>query len=183
MKRTSTLNLVFCALFAALTAVCAQFSVPIGPVPISLATFAVYLAGGILGASGGAASQILYVLIGAAGLPVFAGFSGGAGVIVGPTGGYLVGYVLCAWIVGALSARFGRKTLPFVVSMLVGTAALYFLGTVWFVFLTKRSLWDSLALCVLPFLPGDAAKIAVSAVIAPQLGKIFDRFSAKGSLV
>lgn len=181
MKRTSTLNLVFCALFAALTAVCAQFSVPIGPVPISLATFAVYLAGGILGASGGAVSQLLYVLIGAAGLPVFAGFSGGAGVIVGPTGGYLVGYVLCAWIVGALSARFGRKTLPLVVSMLVGTAALYFLGTAWFLFLTKRSLWESLALCVLPFLPGDAAKIVVSAAIAPQLGKIFDRFSAKGS--
>ena len=183
MKQNSTLKLIFSALFAALTAVCAQFSVPIGPVPISLATFAVYLAGGILGASGGAASQLLYILIGAAGLPVFAGFRGGAGVIVGPTGGYLVGYVACAWIVGALSARFGRKMLPLVCSMILGTTALYFLGTVWFLFLTKRGLWESLTLCVFPFLPGDAAKIAVSAAISPHLGRIFDRFGTKEGTV
>jgi biotin transport system substrate-specific component len=179
MKRDSTLRLVFCALFAALTAVTAQFSVPIGPVPICLTTLAVYLAGGILGASGGAVSQILYILLGAAGLPVFAGFSGGAHAIVGPTGGYIVGYVACAWIVGALSARLGRRALPLAVSMILGTAVLYFLGTAWFMFLTKRGLWESLALCVFPFLIGDAAKIAVSAAIAPQLGKVFDRFRAK----
>jgi biotin transport system substrate-specific component len=100
-------------------------------------------------------------------------------LIVGPTGGYIVGYVACAWIVGTLSARLGRRALPLAVSMILGTAVLYFLGTAWFMFLTKRGLWESLALCVFPFLIGDAAKIAVSAAIAPQLGKVFDRFRAK----
>lgn len=181
MKRNSTFQLLSCAIFTALTVVMAQFSIPVGPVPISLATLAIYLAGGILGASGGTVSQILYVLLGAAGLPVFAGFSGGASDIAGPTGGYIVGYVVCAWIVGILSGRFGRKVLPLVLSMILGTAALYFLGTAWFMFVTKRGLWTSLTLCVLPFLIGDAAKIAVSAAIVPQLGKVFDRFRAKES--
>jgi biotin transport system substrate-specific component len=175
MKKTSTFQLTAWALFTALTAVLAQFSIPIGPVPISLATLAVYLAGGILGAAGGAASQAVYVLLGAVGVPVYAGFSGGAGVLAGPTGGYLVGYVVCAWIVGVLGSRFRRKTVPLVLAMILGTTALYFLGTVWFLFVTKRGLWESLTLCVFPFLPGDAAKIVVSALLAPQLGKVFDR--------
>lgn len=181
MKRKSTFQLVLCALFAALTAVLAQFSIPIGPVPISLATFSVYLAGGILGAAGGAVSLALYLLIGAVGLPVFAGFSSGFSTIAGPTGGYLIGYVVCAWIVGLLVHRFGRKTLPLVLSMVLGTAALYFLGTVWFMFLTKRGIVESLSLCVFPFLIGDAAKIAGSAVIIPQLGKALDQLNAKVS--
>lgn len=175
MKRNFTLKAVTCALFAALTAICAQFSVPIGPVPISLATFAVYLSGSVLGGAGGAVSQAVYVLLGAAGLPVFAGFRGGLQAIFGPTGGYLAGYVICAWITGLMGRRFGRRPLMLVASMVLGTTALYFLGTAWFLFLTKRTLWESLTLCVFPFLPGDAAKIAVTAFVAPRLGKAFDR--------
>lgn len=175
MKQNLTLRLAVTALFAALTAAAAQFSVPVGPVPVSLATFSVYLAGGILGASGGAASQALYLLLGAAGLPIFAGFRGGAAVLAGPTGGYLLGYAACAWVVGALSRRAGRKILTLVLSMILGTAVLYFLGTAWFMFLTKRGFWEALLLCVFPFLPGDAAKIAVCAVLVPRLGRAFDR--------
>ena len=178
MKQHPALRLAAVALFTALTAVAAQFSVPVGPVPVSLATFAVYLAGGILGASGGAASQALYVLLGAAGLPIFAGFHGGVSTLFGPTGGYLIGYIACAGIVGILSRKTGRKISMLIVSMLLGTAVLYLVGTAWFIFLTKRSIWDSLLLCVFPFLPGDAAKIAVCAVLVPRLGRAFDRICA-----
>ncbi|HEX3017261.1 MAG TPA: biotin transporter BioY [Caproicibacter sp.] len=181
MKRKSTFQLVVIAMFAALTAVLAQFSVPIGPVPICLSTLGVYLAGGILGAAGGTVSIIVYVLLGAAGLPVFAGFSGGFHVIAGPTGGYIFGFVACAWIIGILSRRFGRKLLPLVFSMILGTAVCYILGTAWFMFVTKRGLMESLALCVIPFLIGDAAKIALSAAVVPQLGKVFDKLNAKVS--
>ena len=170
MKRNLSFQLAGCALFAALTAAAAQFSLPVGPIPVSLATFAVYLAGAVLGAKDGAASQAVYLLLGAAAL-------------FGPTGGYLAGYVVCAWIIGALGRKGGRapRPLPLAASMLLGTAALYALGTCWFLFLTKRGLWESLALCVFPFLAGDAAKIAVCALAVPRLVKACGRVSAGAS--
>lgn len=175
MKKKSLYELFVCALFAALTAVLSQFAIPIGPVPINLALFPVFLAGGVLGAAGGLISAGIYILLGAAGLPVFAEMSGGIGVIAGPTGGYIVGYAAAAWIVGLLAERFGRKIRVLAPAMALGLAACYFLGTAWFMFVTKRALWESLALCVFPFLIGDALKIAVAASISAQLGRVYDR--------
>lgn len=179
MKNSTQYRLVLCAFFAALTAVIAPFSIG-GVVPVSFATLAVYLAGGILGVGGGALSEAVYLLLGAAGLPVFSSFRGGLSVLVGPTGGYLIGYVVCAAVVGAGASRFGRKPLPLVLSMAVGTAALYALGTAWFCFVTKRGLAESLALCVYPFLIGDAAKIAVSTLLIPQLFRAAEKIGAGG---
>lgn len=183
MKGKKTFKMVACAMFAALTAVLAQFSVPIGPVPISLATFSVFLAGGILGAGGGLVSQVIYILLGAAGLPVFAGFSGGAGIIAGPTGGYIVGYAAGAWLIGLMTERFGRKVFPLAVSMIAGMAVCYFLGTVWFIIVTKRTVWESMMICVFPFLIGDALKIAVAAVISTRLGVVYDRLNQRAAAV
>lgn len=179
LPSTPVKTLVLCALFAALTAVTAQISVPIGPVPICLATFSVYLAGAVLGAAGGALSQLVYLLLGAVSIPVFAGFSGGAAVLMGPTGGYLVGYIICAWLVGLFADRFGKKILPLVFGMIFGTAACYFLGTAWFMFSTHRGLAESLMLCVVPFLIGDTAKIVVASVLAPRLSHALSRVSAE----
>ena len=103
MKKVNTLNLVFCALFAALTAVLSQFAIPIGPVPINLATMSLFIAGAVLGSKLGGLSQLVYVLLGAAGLPVFSEFSGGLQIIAGPTGGYIIGYIATAWIVGFIT--------------------------------------------------------------------------------
>lgn len=180
MKRNFTFQLAACALFAAFTAIAAQFSVPVGPVPISLATVAVYLCGAVLGGKKGALSQAVYLLLGAAGLPVFAGFHGGVQALLGPTGGFLVGYVVCAWIVGTLARKGGRvpRPLPLAGAMLLGTAVLYALGTGWFLFLTQNGIWAALSLCVFPFLPGDFAKIAVCAFAAPRLAGVFGRISA-----
>lgn len=177
MKKKTTFELTACAMFAALTAVLSQFAVPVGPVPINLATLSVFLAGGILGAAGGLVSQTVYILLGAAGLPVFAEFSGGIGVIAGPTGGYIIGYAAAAWVIGMMVGRFGRGPVSLAVSMAAGSAVCYFLGTAWFMIVTKRALWESLTLCVFPFLIGDALKIAVAAAASAQLGRVYDRLN------
>jgi biotin transport system substrate-specific component len=175
MRNKATYNLVYCALFAALTAVTSQISIPIQPVPINLATLSVFIAGAVLGAKYGAASQAVYVLLGAVGLPVFAGFSGGAHVVVGPTGGYLIGYIAAAWLVGLLCEQFGRSVPVLVIAIVAGAALCYLLGTAWFMSVTKTGILQSLMLCVVPFLIGDAAKIAAAAAIVPQLSRIFQK--------
>ena len=165
--KLSTYELVLCAFCAAVTCILAPLSVPLaGEVPISLATFAVLLSGILLGGKLGALSQIVYVLLGSVGLPVFAGWTGGIGITLGITGGYIIGYIPMAFIAGLLYHRFGRqgsgarKYAVMFVSMILATAALYILGTAWFIAHTKMSLGASMAACVIPFLPGDLIKIA-----------------------
>lgn len=172
MKRT-TLNLVYCALFASLTAVCSQIAVPLpADIPLNLATFSVMLAGAFLGPWYGLTSQGVYLLLGAVGAPVFSMFRGGLDRLVGPTGGYLVGYLFMALIVGLITSRFGNKIVVHILAMLAGTAVLYLFGTVWYLILTKSSPIAALSACVLPFLPGDAIKIVLASVLAVRLKPI-----------
>lgn len=170
--------MALCAFFAALTAVLSQISIPIQPVPVNLATLSVCLAGGVLGAGPAAVSQGIYVLLGIIGLPVFAGMSGGVGVAVGPTGGYLMGYVAEAWLIGFLCGKTGGGCVPTAFAMAAGSALLYTLGTAWFMLSTKTGFIVSLWLCVLPFLIGDALKIAAAAVVAPRLSRALRRMQA-----
>lgn len=175
MRKNSTFRLMICALFASLTAVLSQISIPIGPVPMNLATFSVYLAGGVLGGTAGALSQAVFVLLGAFGLPVYAQFSGGIGTLAGPTGGFLAGYIAAAWVTG--SFRMGGKNayIRYILAMIAATAVLYALGTAWFMFSTKTSLWKALVLCVFPFLIGDSLKIALGAFLTPRLRGVLGR--------
>lgn len=161
-----TRRMVLVALFAALLCVLAPLAVPAGPVPITLATFVVYLAGGLLGAKGGTAAVALYLLLGLMGLPVFSAYQAGLGVVAGVTGGYLVGYLPCALLTGLFA---GRGRWGDAAGMLLGTAVLYAIGTVWFMLQSKNGLAAALSLCVLPFLPGDAVKIALAALLCPRL--------------
>jgi biotin transport system substrate-specific component len=166
---TKTKQLILCALLAALTAILSQFAIPIGPVPINLATFSVFCAGALLGARLGAVSQLIYVLLGLAGIPVFANLRGGVGVVLGPTGGYIAGYVAAAWLVGFIMER-GHSGLPMLIpAMTAGMGLCYLLGTAWFMFSTQSDLGRSLTLCVLPFLPGDALKILTAAALTRRL--------------
>ncbi len=170
MKNTVTRKLMYCALLAALTAVCAWLVIPIGPVPISLSTFAVMLCGLLLGWKYGVIAVAVYILLGLAGVPVFTGFRAAA-ALVGPTGGYIVGYLPYAALAGlpvpSLQNSFWGRCLL----LALGTLVCYALGTAWFMYSSGRALAESLGLCVLPFLPGDAAKIALSAFLAPRLRK------------
>ena len=167
--RFSTRSLMLCALFAALMGVCSQLSIPLPMVPINLALFAVNLAGALLGAKPGAVSVAAYVLLGALGAPVFAGFAGGMQAIAGQTGGYILGYILAASLVGWLRARWGIGWLRLCAAMALGTAVCYAFGTVWFMAVTRMGLWASLAYCVFPFLAGDAVKIALATTLTRRL--------------
>ena len=173
-----TKNLVLCAVCAALTCVLAPIAVPIaGTVPITLATFAVMLSGVLLGGRLGALSQIIYLIIGAVGVPVCAGYTPALPKLLGPTGGYLIGYIPLAFLCGAIYGKWGKpargakKYAVLLGGMLVGNIVLYAFGTAWFCILNHVGVLYALTLCVVPFLLGDALKIAVVMLLAPQLEK------------
>ena len=181
MKRTKTFELCLCALFAALTAVCSQIAIPLKPVPINVATFSVFFAGALLGPKLGAISQAVYVLMGAIGLPVFSSFRGGFAALIGPTGGYIVGYILAAWLVGFLAKRGDHKIWVLILAMVAGFFAYMTTGTAWYMFCTKTALVPSLMGCVVPFIPGDAAKMILATVLVRRLHPILDSKLQKSS--
>jgi len=156
-------------LFAALSAVFSQLAVPIGPVPITLTHVSVFLAAGLLGAKRAFISQAVFVLLGVFGLPVFANFSGGIGVLAGPTGGFIIGYLLCAFVSGVLIKKTGGSAAMLAVSFYAGWAVTYAAGVPWFMYVTGSNFFAALAVCVLPFLAGDALKTAVAVTIVRRL--------------
>lgn len=169
----STRDLVLTAVFAALLCVAAPFTVPVGPVPISLATLMIYITAGVLGAHRATAAVALYVALGAFGLPVFSNFSGGLPRIVGATGGYIIGYIPLAFICGLPTSLSPRKhfNVLFPAAAVIGTATLYTLGTAWFVFSTGNTLAYALSVCVVPFIAGDLAKIVVAQLVSPVISR------------
>jgi len=172
--KSKTKQLTLCSLFATLTAILSQISIPLPftPVPINLATLSVLLAGAILGKKGGAISQIVYALLGAVGLPVYANFLSGIGILIGPTGGYIIGYIIAAFVVGIIVEKSEKNLKTYLLSMCLGIIACYILGTAWFMYVTNNNLISALTLCVLPFIPGDIIKIIFGACIANRLKKI-----------
>lgn len=183
-KILSTDSMVLMALFASVTCVMAPFSIPIGPVPISLTNFVIYVSLYVLGWKRGTLTYIVYLLIGLTGLPVFSGFEGGAGKFAGPTGGYLVGFILMAVICGLFIERY-KTTSPLHIAwnmtgMILGTLAAYAFGTLWFCISTGIGVTAALALCVFPFIPGDLVKMAVAALAGPVIGRELERLKKRG---
>ena len=173
-------DMTLIAVTAALICIAGPLTIAAGPVPLSLATFAVYLAGAITGKKRGTIATGLYLLIGIIGIPVFSGFSGGFQKLAGVTGGYLIGYLPCAFLTGLGAERAekeGRKwILP--AMMIAGTAVLYGIGTAWFMIQTGNAPGAALGLCVLPFLPDDAAKIAAVTLLAGPVRKAVSRLGS-----
>jgi biotin transport system substrate-specific component len=162
--RSTGLVIVFSLFIAA----CAQFTIHIGPIPITGQTFAVLLTGMLLGSRLGAAAVIAYLIEGAIGLPFFAG--GGAGLVrfLGPTAGYLVAFPAAAFIVGAFAEHGWDKRYPTAVAaMTIGSAIIFLGGWAWFAILTNTSPVAAFKLAVLPFLLGDVIKIALGAAVLP----------------
>ena len=158
-------------LMTALLCVISPFSIPLSLVPISLGTFGIYLTALVLGWKKSAVSVLLYILLGGVGLPVFAGGAAGFQVLAGPTGGYLVGFVLLAVVNGWFADRFDGKVLPGILGMAAGTAVCYLFGTLWLAYMNSLSFGAALAAGVLPFLIGDGVKIAAAAAIGCPLRK------------
>ncbi len=176
-SRKMLLDMIHIALFAAIIAVCSQIQLPLGPVPFTLQTLGVFVAAGLLGMKKGVLSVLIYVLLGAVGLPVYAGFSGGFSTLTGPTGGYIIGFLFTALAVGLMTQLLGQKIWVLAVSMVAGLALCYVFGTAWFLVVmnatgTGMDLATALSYCVIPFLIPDAAKIAVSTILVNRLGKI-----------
>ncbi len=167
-EKFKTLDIVYIGVFAALIAVCAWIAIPL-TVSITLQTFAVCLTAGLLGWKRGTASVIIYILLGMIGLPVFTGFKGGIAAVTGPTGGYIVGFVFTAIIVGIAADKLGKKIWQNVIFMTIGILVCYLFGTIWFVIAYKVSFISALSTCVFPFLLPDAVKIVLAAVLVNKL--------------
>ena len=156
--------MVLTSLFAALITVCAWIAVPVPPVGFTLQTLGVLLALGILGGRRGFWAVGLYLLLGMVGLPVFSGFRGGASALLGPTGGFLWGFAAMALCYRLLES-FGK--LP---AMVAGQLVCYLCGCFWYtVYAPGTSLWAAAAVCVVPYLPGDAVKIGLACTISRRI--------------
>jgi len=166
---------VLASLMAALTAVGAYIYVPIGPVPIILSTLFVILSGLLLGSRWGLTSMALYLLVGAIGLPVFAGGKGGFAHFMGPTGGYLFGYIFASWITGFISERSRGRMILDIFAVIIGSLALYALGVPWLKMIAQMSWTKALMVGVLPFLIGDAIKASVVLILARAIRPILRR--------
>ena len=173
-----TNNLVRAAVFAAMLCAAAPIAVNIGPIPLTFGTFIIYMAGGVLGKKLASVAVAVYILLGAFGLPVFSGFSGGFGKLFGPTGGYIIGYIPLAYLSGLFIDGENAAIRRGALGMVIGTVVLYAFGTAWFMLQMSKPLLPALTACVLPFLPGDAAKIIVSALCSPVIRRRVMRLRA-----
>ena len=153
--RQKVYSLAVTGVMAALVAVTAPFAIPVGPVPLSLCSWMVCLA--------------VNGLLGGGGMPVFSGFAGGLGKLLGPTGGYILGYLPLALCAGWAAERFPQNRWIQLASMTLGTALLYALGTAWYCVQANVALEGALSLCVLPFLPADGLKLAAALAVGPVL--------------
>lgn len=176
---SKTLDMVYIAVFAVLIAICSWISIPT-VVPFTLQTFAIFLSVGVLGGKRGTLAVLVYILLGLIGIPVFAGFSGGIGVLAGNTGGYIMGFLLSALVMWAMEKIFGRKLWVLALSMIIGLFVCYAFGTAWFMIVYTRNtgavgLVSVLGWCVFPFLIPDFIKIALAFILSKRLEKLIER--------
>lgn len=179
MKLT-TKDLIICAIFASITAILAQVSIPIpfSTVPLTMQVFAVTLSGVILGAKRGFICQLIYVMLGSIGIPVFAQMSGGLHIVVGYTGGFIMAFPIMAFAIGFISDKF--KKLPYVLgSMVLALSINYIIGTLWYSFVSGVGFKEGFIACVAPFIIVDIIKVFFAATIGINIkSRVF-----KGELV
>ena len=167
--------MVYIAVFAVVMAVCSWISIP-AQVPFTLQTFGVFMAVGVLGGKRGTIAVLVYILLGAIGIPVFAGFSGGIGALFGMSGGYIIGFLFSAIVMWGLENLIGRKPVMQIISMIAGLIVCYGFGTVWFMIVYARTtgavgLATVLGWCVIPFIIPDLIKIALAFVLSGRVRK------------
>lgn len=163
--KTSTPKLTVSALMIAILIIFAQISLNIGPIPITLATLALYLIGGILKPTQAILCTSIYLIMGTVGLPVFSNFKGGYSVLLEPTGGYLLGYLL----ITICAVLFNDSVYKKIIGYILGTFLCYLCGTIWFMISTHSPLLYTLSICVFPFLIGDFLKIVLSVILTKKL--------------
>jgi len=171
-RRSQTADMTHIALFAVLLAVCGWISIPLPPIPVTLQTFGVFAALLFLGGRRGTCAVAVYLLLGAAGLPVFSGFRGGVGILLEATGGYLLGFLLCGPVYQLITGKGGASTPIALLGCLAGLLSCYAFGTAWYLLLyapDSGSLLPVLGSCVLPFLIPDLAKLGLAFLLHKRL--------------
>lgn len=173
--RQTTQDLTAMALMAAVLTLCAWLALPLGPALFTLQTFGIFAALVLLGGRRGTLTILLYLFLGVVGLPVFSGFSAGAGVLLGPTGGYLLGFLALGLVYWGLTARLGQRLAVQVLALLLGLAACYGFGTAWFLLVYTggggATLRSALTLCVVPYVLPDLLKLALALLVARRVGR------------
>lgn len=180
MNRNTHTNIyktALCGLFAAIIAVCSWISVPIPPeIPFTMQTFAVFCALGTLGGGAGTAAILAYILVGAIGVPVYAEFTGGLGILFGYTGGYFAGFIFSGLVYWLITSLLGNKLPVQIFAMTAGMLVCYLLGTLWFMLVSANNgsptgFTAALALCVFPYVIPDALKISLAIIVSRRLSK------------
>ena len=168
---STTRIMTFTAISTAITCILAplSISIPISPVPVSLTIFAIFISVYVLGLRYGMVSFLLYAFIGLIGVPVFSKFTGGPGVLLGPTGGYIIGFVFVVFFSGVFIERFENKRFMHALGMIIGVAICYIFGTSWLARQAGLGFKEALFAGVIPFIPADAVKMAVALFVGPRL--------------
>lgn len=167
--KSNVYPLAMTAVMAAAIAAVAPFSIPAGEISFTLCTFLLYLSPYILGWKRAAMATLVYILVGMVGMPVFSGFKAGLGVLAGPTGGYILGYIPMVVLAGLAIKAFPGSRAAQLCGMVAATAVLYSLGTAMFCAMMGATLEYALAACVLPFIPFDLGKMAIATGLGPIL--------------
>lgn len=167
-------SMALAGVMAAVLCVLAPISLPVGPVPVSFTTLLLYLAVYGLGWKLGSVSCLIYILLGVVGMPVFAGYQGGFGVLFGPTGGYIVGYLPMVALAGLFIEK-RKDRWSQLLGLVTGMVLCYLLGTAWFCYSAGSTWQRALGLCVLPFLPGDTLKLVAALVVGPSLRRRLEK--------
>ncbi len=169
--RIKTATLALIGLMAAITCIMGPLSIPLpfNLVPISLTNLAIYFTMYILGMKKGTISYCIYLLIGLVGLPVFSAFTGGPGKLLGPTGGYLIGFIFLALISGFFIDKWSNNMFLCMVGMIIGTIVCYMFGTIWLAYQAHMNFVAALWAGVIPFIPGDLIKMIMAMLLGPQI--------------
>ena len=168
-RKFKTNELTFIALSAAVICILGPVAVSVGPVPVSLTNLVVFFSVYVIGTWKGTASYCVYLLLGAVGLPVFSGFTGGLAKLAGPTGGYLIGFIPMA-IIGGLVLEKARRNFWITLSGWCAAIAVgYLFGTIWFIYVTGYTFWQALTVCVFPFLIWDFFKLVTAILLGKRV--------------
>ena len=167
-KMLSTREMVLIAMFSAVMAVCSWISVPT-TIPFTLQTFGVFCTMSILGGKKGFFSILVYILLGAVGMPVFSGFSAGISALTSYSGGYIWGFLFLALVYWFAEKFFGTKIIVQVISLIIGMAVCYICGTLWFMYVTKSTFLYGLSACVAPYVLFDALKMVCAIGISARM--------------
>lgn len=178
-NRLSTLDMIYISIFGIIIAVCSLISIP-GAVPFTFQTFGIFLTVSVLGGKRGTLSVLLYIFIGLIGIPVFSGLQGGIGILLGPTGGYIIGFIFSAITIWIFEIFFGAKIYVHALAMLTALAVCYLFGTLWYIFIYSGNMGDIgtgtiISLCIIPFIIPDIIKIVLALVLGQKLRLILSK--------